>query len=256
MPEYRQRDIYHDSNGTVNYLDAERLLRPFDPPKTVIGAAIVLAIVAAIIGGSAFQSYVQAQDTGSVDDAAAIEANLAQEPDLRLPAVADLVTLDNDTIKQTLTDQGYTYVDMSTDDQLAVFKVADGTDLTQATADLSQGFAGLDGLTASEYLPSAWQMTVERTTYTDLRVRYVDFRAGSADGAVASAISMEGWDNTDAVVVDDSGVDSAGNTYETGVVTTDTGSYQWRVSVCAFSDVYDIEGLPDTAWYVVISINA
>lgn len=255
MSNLRQRDIYSDSEGPVNYLDAERLLRPFDPPKYVIALAIALAAVAAILGWHFFQDYQASLSTGTSDDAATIEENLAKEPDLRLPLVANYIELDNGAIKQTLTDQGYTYVDLSTDDQLALFKVADGTGLTQAAADLSGGFSSMNGVTASEYLPSAWQMTVERTSYVDMRVRYVDFRAGSADGAVASALSMEGWSDSSAVVVGDSGVDSAGNTYETGTVTTDSGTYQWRVSVCAFSDVYNISGLPDHTWYVVISIN-
>ncbi|MFR7403372.1 MAG: hypothetical protein ACLUW6_01590 [Coriobacteriaceae bacterium] len=47
-----------------------------------------------------------------------------------------------------------------------------------------------------------------------------------------------------------------GNTYQAGVVSTDNGTYNWRVSVIELDEVYDISGLPNTAFYVGIRFTA
>ena len=51
-------------------------------------------------------------------------------------------------------------------------------------------------------------------------------------------------------------MDDSGNTYQAGVVSTDNGTYNWRVSVIELDEVYDISGLPNTAFYVVIRFTA
>lgn len=66
-------------------------------------------------------------------------------------------------------------------------------------------------------------------------------------------MQVEGLENAE---VTDSGVDDSGNTYQAGVVSTDNGTYNWRVSVIELDEVYDISGLPNTAFYVGIRFTA
>ncbi len=66
-------------------------------------------------------------------------------------------------------------------------------------------------------------------------------------------MQAEGLENTE---ITDSGVDDSGNTYQAGVVSTDAGTCNWRVSVIELNEVYDISGLPNTAFYVGIRLTA
>ena len=58
-----------------------------------------------------------------------------------------------------------------------------------------------------------------------------------------------------AEVTVESGVDDAGNTFQTGTIDVDGTTYAWRVSAIALSSVYDITGLPDTAVYVGVRMT-
>ena len=66
-------------------------------------------------------------------------------------------------------------------------------------------------------------------------------------------MQAEGLENAK---VTDSGVDDSGNTYQAGTVKSDGEKYTWRVSVIDLSEVYDISGLPNTAFFVGIRFSA
>ena len=107
---------------------------------------------------------------------------------------------------------------------------------------------GIDKLSAGDavkLLKGAWTLTVSRKAGDDMRLRYADFASGT--------MQVEGLENAE---VTDSGVDDSGNTYQAGVVSTDNGTYNWRVSVIELDEVYDISGLPNTAFYVGIRFTA
>ena len=115
---------------------------------------------------------------------------------------------------------------------------------------------GIDKLSAGDavkLLKGAWTLTVSRKAGDDMRLRYADFASGTIEKAVQGAMQVEGLENAE---VTDSGVDDSGNTYQAGVVSTDNGTYNWRVSVIELDEVYDISGLPNTAFYVGIRFTA
>ena len=63
-------------------------------------------------------------------------------------------------------------------------------------------------------------------------------------------MAAEGLENA---TVEDSGVDDSGNTYQAGTVTDKKDrTFNWRVSVIYLDEVYDIAGLPNTAYFVGI----
>ena len=119
--------------------------------------------------------------------------------------------------------------------------------------EVSYDFPLLSAGDAVKLLKGAWTLTVSRTAGDDLRLRYADFASGTIEKAVQRAMQVEGLENAE---VTDSGVDDSGNTYQAGVVSTDNGTYNWRVSVIELDEVYDISGLPNTAFYVGIRFTA
>lgn len=82
-----------------------------------------------------------------------------------------------------------------------------------------------------------------------MRVRYADFASGTADVAIQSAKEAEGLSDIQAT---DAGVDDSGNTYQAGIVEVNGETYNWRVSVIALSEVYEVSGLPQNALFVGI----
>lgn len=85
----------------------------------------------------------------------------------------------------------------------------------------------------------------------DIKVKYADFKSGSAEAAIQSAMTTEGWTGS---TLGDSGIDSSGNTYQQGTISIAGTTYNWSVSVCDLSAVYSVDGLPANAQYVGIRL--
>jgi hypothetical protein len=58
-----------------------------------------------------------------------------------------------------------------------------------------------------------------------------------------------------AAEVTSSGTDSSNNTYKTGTTIVDDETYTWQIYVCPLSDIYKVDGFPDTAQYVGIHLT-
>ena len=76
---------------------------------------------------------------------------------------------------------------------------------------------------------------------------------GTVDAAVQSALATEGLTDS---TIEDSGEDTAGNTYVMGTITGDAGTYSWRVSALPLSKIYSVNGLPENAVYVGIRMTS
>lgn len=183
---------------------------------------------------------------------------LAREVSYDFPLLSSLMPLSDEEIMTALTDAGYTLyertpVGTDPDGGFEVIKLPADVSLEEAGLMYVQGIDKLSAGDAVKLLKGAWTLTVSRKAGDDMRLRYADFASGTIEKAVQGAMQVEGLENAE---VTDSGVDDSGNTYQAGVVSTDNGTYNWRVSVIELDEVYDISGLPNTAFYVGIRFTA
>ena len=241
--------------GSTVYLDGSVLSRPFSMPNPQKLIAVIFVVIALVIGGIFAYRVISDVIYASAKAEAEVQEILAQEVSYDLPNLMSLASLSDSDIVTTLEDSGYTLYDANADEEdvsgLSLFKFPDDMSLTEAAAYYLQGVSNLSASEATTLLYGMWQLTTDRTSGMSIRVRYADFTSGSVEEAVQNAMVDQGLDAT---TLGDSGVDSSGNTYQAGTVTIDDTTYSWQVSACLLSDVYDVDGLPDTACYVGIRI--
>ena len=245
-------------DGPVVHLDGSRLKRPFDPPRYVLVVCLVGAVAAAVIGGTLASKGIDQILHSDERNAATVESNISRGVSYDLPDMASLISLDDATILQTFTDAGFTTYDFVQEGEtgIDVMKLPSDVTLADAAVAYAGGIGSMNAVNASKYLVGSWRFTCDRGDYTDMRVRYADLQAASADEAIANAMESEGWVDGETVAVTDKGVDEVGNTYTEGTVTTDSGTFTWRISACDLDEVYSIAGLPETAQYVGIRMTA
>ncbi len=247
---------YVDGGGPVRYLDGSSLARPFDMPRhtTAIAAAFVLA--AALIGAVMLYNVLDSVTGAPAREAESVQNNLSRDVAYDLPVLSTLMEQDNETIKQTFADAGLIVYDKTDAEQnpdgLELVKIPSDVSEAEAALYYAQGVSKLSAVDASRLLKGSWTLSVNRSEYTDMRVKFADFSSGSVDAAVKAAIAAEGLEDS---VMGDAGTDDAGNTYQAGTVEVDGTSYSWRVSAIALSSVYKIAGLPDTAVYVGVRMT-
>lgn len=249
---------YADARGPVRYLDGSRLSRPLDMPRgqlVIVGALVAVAVV---IGAYLLVTTIGGMHAATSHAQASVEENLTRDVSYDLPVMTQLVSLDDDGIRQSLQAAGYTVYEMpaaSDDASLQLVKLPADVSVAEAAALYAQGVGSLDASDAALLLNGSWSLEVDREDAPSFTVRYADFSSGSAEGAVQAAIAAEGFDAS-AVAAEDQGVDEVGNTFCSGTVDVGGQTWSWRVSAIALSSVYDISGLPDTAVYVGIRLSA
>ena len=241
--------------GDVRYYDGAELSRPLEKRKKVSAPAMV---VAAVIGCLFLGRYFDQIMNEPIRQQQMLQENLAREVSYDFPLLSSLMPLTDEEIMTALTDAGYTLyertpVGTDPDGGFEVIKLPADVSLEEAGLMYVQGIDKLSAGDAVKLLKGAWTLTVTRKNGDDMRLRYADFASGTIEKAVQGAMQVEGLENAE---VTDSGVDDSGNTYQAGVVSTDNGTYNWRVSVIELDEVYDISGLPNTAFYVGIRFTA
>ncbi|OUO90344.1 teichoic acid transporter [Gordonibacter sp. An230] len=255
-----QRNDYVDTGGPVRYLDDAGLKRPLVAPRQQMALMAAFVLVAAVIGGLLLYSVLGAVSGNAERAQASVEENLARDVSYDLPVLTSLATLDDNAIRQSFADAGYSTVDLSTQEEFP----SGGFELAKLPSDVStvdaglmyaQGIAQLSAADAARLLKGSWTLTVDRSETLNMNVRYADFSSGSVDAAVQAAVAAEGFDPA-TVQEDGQGVDEVGNTFMAGTVGIGDATYTWRVSAIALSEVYDISGLPDSAVYVGIRLTA
>lgn len=257
MAMHDNKPSYVDTDDAVRYLDGSRLSRPFSmpAPQRLIAAAFLL--VALGIGGYFGFKAIDEVVNAPARAAASVEENLNRDVSLDLPSLPSLTSYDDEGIRASFDEAGYTVYD-KTDEEIAAAGV--GFDLIKLPSDVSleeagvlylQGITKLSAADAAKLLNGSWEMIVDRSSGTDYRLKYADFASGSIDAAIQNAIIAEGLDSS---AYGDSGVDGSGNTFQAGTVDIDGYTYSWQVSACPLSGVYSVDGLPDTAVYVGIRL--
>lgn len=242
----------------VVYMDGSSLARPFDPPKYVLIIAGIAAAVALVAGIWWSSGVIDTILHGAQRNEATVTENLNREVSYDFPHIDQLISMDDASITQSFADSGFTTYSIlaAGEEGIDLMKLPADTSLVDAAVAYGNGISNMDATTASEFLVGSWRFTCTRGDYIDMRLRYADFKSVNATEAIEGAVAAQGWADNANVTVTDEGEDEVGNTYREGTVTTDGGTYTWRVSVCPLGDIYGISGLPDTAQYVGIRMTA
>lgn len=243
--------------GSVAYLDGSGLARPFDLPKSAYRFVAVLLVAAAVIGALMLSRYFDATVGAPARAQQQVQDNIARKVDYDLPTLSALMASDDEAIKQSLSDAGFTLYETTKEGQYPdggfdLVKLPADVSLAEAGVMYASGISSLSAVDASKLLKGSWTLSVNRTGTTDMRLRYADFASGSVDAAIKAAMQAEGLAEAK---IAESGTDDAGNTYESGTVDANGATYSWRVSAISLSSAYKIDGLPDTAVYVGIRMT-
>lgn len=251
---FEQKDVtYAEGEGPVRYLDASSLLRPSALSRKQLALVAALVAAAAVIGGTFLFNVIDSVVRAPEREEAAIQENLTRDVALDLPQLTAYASSSDADILQSFADAGFATYEISADENgFDVLKLPTDVSVEQAGLMYVQGISNLSATDASLLLNGSWRMTVDRTSGTDMRVRYADFTSGSVDAAVAAAIEAEGLGGS---TMGESGTDDSGNTFQAGNVEVGGETYSWRVSAIALSSVYDISGLPEAAIYVGVRLT-
>ncbi|MCD8316184.1 MAG: hypothetical protein LUB61_02095 [Eggerthellaceae bacterium] len=250
---------FETGRGYMEPIDSSALERPQKLPISVRLVLILFIIVACIIGIIFLSGYFQTTIVDPEIEAQTLEENLTRESPLNLPVLSDFVHMDNATIQQTLTDEGDTLYNATSDDEaeeneMTLIRIPSDMTLDQAILLYLQGVNNLSASDAALLLNGLWTLDVTQGDYSaNMSLHYADFTSGSTDEALNNAIASQ---NIDVSQITETGVDDAGNTYAKGTIYLDDGTYNWRVSVIELSEVYDIEEFPDDAQYVGIRLTS
>lgn len=260
--DHEEDSVKRITAGKVSVMDPSVLLRPQRLPRNALIVAGIATLIAAAVGGYAAWQGIDAVLHSDERRAAAIEESLSRDVALDVPQIEEYLPFDDATIKQSFIDAGYTIFDVNEqnpEDGLDLVKLPEGVSAADAAlvmADVEHA----DSAAAVRVLNGAWRFACTRTDYVDIRVKYADFKSGNAQSAIDNALADQGWlvdgGIAEGIVLGESGVDEVGNTYQEGTITIDSGTYQWRVSTCELKYIYDINGVPETAMYVVVRITA
>lgn len=244
--------------GDVSYLDGAELSRPQEMPPRVRTVMFAAMAVAAVIGCLFLVRYLDQITNEPIRQQQMLQENLARETSLDLPQLVNFMPENDEDIMASLTDAGYTLyertpIGTNPDGGFEVIKLPPDLSVEEAGLMYVKGIDKLSAAEAVRLLKGAWTLDVSRKAGVSMRVRYADFDSGSIESAVQNAMQAEGLENAK---VTDSGVDDSGNTFQAGTVKADGNTYNWRVSVIDLSEMYDISGLPNTAYFVGIRFSA
>ncbi len=249
---------YTDKEGPVIYLDGSALKRPITMPKQARIITLVLVVCAIVIGVKIGSDAIGTVAGNNATNKAALEENLTRQVSYNIPAVSTLVGSDNETILADFESQGLTIYNQTAEGEagLDVVKLPADMTLAEAATMYAKGVSSLSAADAARLLNGSWTLSIDRSdSGQSIAIKYADFTASSLEAAISSAIAQAGFDAS-TTPSDGTGVDDMGNTYQTGTIDIDGTTYSWRVSATELSNKYSISGLPDSAVFVGIRLNA
>ena len=242
-------------NKAIRYMDTSSLSRPLDMPPPQKKLMRVFIVIAVIIGMIMLFSILDTLYNAPTRNAASVENNINRNVSYKVPVLTTLTGQSGDVILNTFSVAGYSILQIPNTTQSAtnidIFKLPSDVSLVDAAADYSVGINNLSAAEAARLLTGSWRMTLDNSVGNHLRVRYADFASTSLDAAIQTARTEQGLAGS---TVTDSGIDSAGNTFQSGYIDVGGLSYSWQVSACLLSEVYPVSGLPTTALYVGVRL--
>ncbi|MDO4182939.1 MAG: hypothetical protein Q4E12_04940 [Coriobacteriia bacterium] len=245
------------AGGPIKYPDGSVLLRPQSIRGPLLIVFVLLLAAGCVIGYFAINAFSANVLHAAENEKARVQELVAASPSLNVPVVANYLAFDDIPCITALEETGAVLTDLprsgENTDTVDVAKVNEGVTPEQTLTVFQDADPTIGAFTAAQTLIGAWRFSVNRDDGTAMRLRYADFASGSPTAALQNALTLQGY--TEDLVVD-SGVDESGNTYSTGVVSTELGDSVWRVSVALLSDIYSIKNLPDTAYFVSVRVTA
>lgn len=256
MARHTKSDSVSSKVAAVRYPDGSGLSRPLDLPRANFPIVIAIVIAAAIVGiwggYTLYDNIANSQARSEAEVSAVVNRGVT----MNTPVLSTYVGLDDATILANMTAAGLTYFDMnsintSSTSSLDIFKLPSDVTVADAAVTYAKGISSLKANEAAKYLSGSYRLTISRSEYFDMKMKYADFSSGSTETALANALTAQGFASTTLV---SSGTDTSGNLYQTGTMDIGGATYGWSVSVCPLSYVYSIDGLPSNAQYVGVRI--
>lgn len=244
------------SAGPIRYLDKESLHKPLDLPQRNYRFVFLFMGIAVVIGIFMFSNYYNSVVIGAQNQAKQVSETINRGVTLDLPRLSDYIEMSNDEIRASFNQSHYTIYDNSSSADTAaggmdLYKLPSDVTLADAAVSYSQGIEKLSATSAARLLTGSWRFLTNRSNGIEMKVRYADFNATTADTALANARATEGFDTATAGSV---GQDTVGNTTQSGTMNIDGTVYYWTISTCSLSNVYSNDGLPASAQYVGIRL--
>lgn len=242
------------NENPVRYLDDSTLRRPRTIPYKFRFIMAVFVLAAAILGGKVLLDVVDDVINAPKREVEATQHNLMRDIAFDVPVLTNVIQSDDASIMTSFHDLGYTFYEITSFEEtegngFEIFKIPTDMSLEEASIYYTKGISSLRSSEAAKLLKGSWMMSVGRSGYLDMKVKYCDFDSGSVETAVTNGVAQQLLNESN---LGESGVDSAGNTFQKGTVNVNGVDYNWQVSSCPLSEIYSVDGLPTTAAYVVV----
>ena len=249
--------VHMREDGPVKHMAAASLERPLELPRAeyrkmwiIVGIAVVLSAALILAYNFTVSGDLQRQQ-------ALVNEAIMRDVSLDLPSMKDYAGKTNEAMRETFKSAGYNMYDNSNDEDYNVdgfdmFKIASDIDTEKAANAYSQGIENLRPVDAARYLAGSWRFLVSRADGVELRLRYADFQAADARAAIEAAVESQGFEDADLNTIAE---DTMGNTNISGSFKKDKKTYNYTISACDLSQVYDIDGAPENAQYVGIRVT-
>ena len=243
--------------GPVSYIDASDLGNAMEMPQHETRKLFFIVLAAILLSAAVIIAY----NVSVVGDLQRtrdkVTAVITRDVSLDLPKMKEYAGKSNEAMMKTFESDGYTIYDNSNDedynvDGFDVFKLASDVDPEKAAAAYSEGLENLGPVEAARYLKGSWRFLVSRSNGVELRLRYADFDSADANTAIQAALDSQGFED---VSIEDVAQDTMGNTNLSGKFKKNKTEYEYTISACDLSQVYDIEGAPDNAQFVGIRVT-
>ena len=253
---YENRRDYTRVEGNVAYLDGAPLARPFAMPRTQRVIAVVIVIIAIVLGAYFLNSTVLESLRETFQAEQNVASNLAREASIETsPSMAQTIVLGDDDIRARFQEAGYTLYDASDPNDptnMVLYKLPSDVSVEDAALMYAKGISSLSATQASKLLNGSWYFAADRNGGTTMVVRYADFSTGDPERAVQNALAKQG---IVAEAVTDSGEDDAGNTFSMGTLDAEGVPCTFKVSALPLSEMYSVAGLPEDACYVGVRLT-
>ena len=246
---------YTKVDGNIKYLDGDGLKRPLIMPKQAIFIMGMLVIAGIFIGIWLFQSTAGEILHQRALSQSSIETNLAREASIdTLPNLASYIVLSDEDIKAAVVGTGAAYYDATSasDSGITIYKLPSDVSAADAAILYTRGISNLTASQATLLLNGSWSISTSHDGLPTIVVRYADFKSTSVESAISSAMTKQG---IDATTQTEAGIDDSGNTYRAGTITANDATYNWRISGIDLSEMYNVSGLPSSAYYIGIRLT-
>lgn len=246
------------ATDTAEYPDASVLLREQKIPFSKKPVALIIIAIAVVIAAVALYKVTDTVIFAQQRTEEAVANNVARDVSYDFIHLKDFVDYSDSELESYL-ESKFDIYKVQPDENFPsggfdLFKLPSDVSVSEATTMLQDGFAGMSAENASKLFTGGYRVSMDLSSYFDLKIRYADFKSGSLDVAISNALNEQGF-TTSETEITDSGVDESGNTYKAGTIEIGEKTYFWRISAVMLDDVYSIKNMPEKGVYVGVRIT-